>query len=90
VRVDQNDLTGELFATFNTEGRFREHLGGMVNEVLYMEPKVRQGEKIIYAYTAPYKHYPGKTQIKKPAPLPYRIENPTYQKLYVDGIKESA
>jgi len=87
-RVDQNDLTGELFATFNTEGRFREHLGGLVDEVYYMEPKVRQSKKSMYLYTAPYKHYPGKTRIKKPKPLPYRIENPTYDKLYVDGIEE--
>jgi len=87
-RADQDDLTGEIFKTIQTEGRAREHVGGMVDEVYFFESKINQGTKKIIAYTSDYRGFPAKTRLKLPKPLPYRVENPSYQKLYVEGVTE--
>lgn len=77
VQVEKDENTGICFGKPMLEGKARDKVGALFDEVYYtVDESVKDARK--YAlYTSRYQFYEAKTRLG----LPYRVESPSYAKL---------
>lgn len=75
--IDKDEMTGAFVGGPILVGAYRGLIGGDFDEVYYLESETVKEEKKYFAYTGKRTFYDAKSRLG----LPYRIENPSYEKI---------
>lgn len=77
-KVYTSEDEGDILGLPQIDGSFRDEVGGLFDEVYFMDTMTRGGKLNYMTYTARHKHWGAKSRRQVPSPLPPVMESPTF------------